>query len=361
LAHLSAKKVFHLRKNTAEVEYVIGELYWKVEVGETVAFNEWEYDGELLTEERTGDEVVFSYAVPIGAGEIANAFAGNELRGTLGWGNPSPGCQFLGCLIPLLWLGLFFASCVVPANEKVFESNLEIPAPQPVYDDDHIIVGDKTCASWRASGETVPAACQPGEPPDRAVFTPTFEVTRDKKNVRIVLEVRKLDNLWVGADVALIDDERGYVYEGELDEIEEGASGGKQKGSLVFGRIPQGRYLVRVDPAWGEGKREPRLRLIVRSDSADLGHFFASWVFYFIVFVLWFIATVFCNTEKAKRVVLWLACIAAYGILGLLAAHVFFGYSFSPKSVSQIPESVRSSPGGYRSWAFWHAGMHGGK
>jgi hypothetical protein len=27
----------------------------------------------------------------------------------------------------------------------------------------------------------------------------------------------------------------------------------------------------------------------------------------------------------------------------------------------EIPASVRSSPGGYRSYHFWHSGYHGGK
>jgi hypothetical protein len=27
----------------------------------------------------------------------------------------------------------------------------------------------------------------------------------------------------------------------------------------------------------------------------------------------------------------------------------------------EIPSSVRSSPGGYRSFSFWHVGYHGGK
>ena len=27
----------------------------------------------------------------------------------------------------------------------------------------------------------------------------------------------------------------------------------------------------------------------------------------------------------------------------------------------EIPASVRSSPGGYRSYSFWHTGYHGGK
>jgi hypothetical protein len=60
---------------------------------------------------------------------------------------------------------------------------------------------------------------------------------------------------------------------------------------------------------------------------------------------------------------------------GLATATIVFsvlvvaGYSalaFSQRELSQperdeIPTSVRSSPGGYRSYAFWHTGYHGGK
>ncbi len=28
---------------------------------------------------------------------------------------------------------------------------------------------------------------------------------------------------------------------------------------------------------------------------------------------------------------------------------------------SELPPSVRHSPGGYRSYSFWHSGSHGGK
>lgn len=48
-------------------------------------------------------------------------------------------------------------------------------------------------------------------------------------------------------------------------------------------------------------------------------------------------------------------------ILGLWGASIFFGLGFSDTPSNKVPESVRSSPGGYRSWAFWHAGTHGGK
>jgi len=57
----------------------------------------------------------------------------------------------------------------------------------------------------------------------------------------------------------------------------------------------------------------------------------------------------------------WLTGLVGLGVLALWGAHVFFGFGFTSAPNDQIPESVRSSPGGYRSWAFWHAGTHGGK
>lgn len=48
-------------------------------------------------------------------------------------------------------------------------------------------------------------------------------------------------------------------------------------------------------------------------------------------------------------------------VLALWGASAFFGYGMGSKPDNQVPESVRSSPGGYRSFAFWHAGTHGGK
>ncbi len=49
----------------------------------------------------------------------------------------------------------------------------------------------------------------------------------------------------------------------------------------------------------------------------------------------------------------------------LLAAFLgleVFGVTLIPASEHVVvPASVRSSPGGYRSYHFWHLGFHGGK
>ena len=56
----------------------------------------------------------------------------------------------------------------------------------------------------------------------------------------------------------------------------------------------------------------------------------------------------------------------ALGVIGALGVVGYSGMAYSdyePGSPvrDEIPASVRSSPGGYRSFHFWHSGYHGGK
>jgi hypothetical protein len=55
-----------------------------------------------------------------------------------------------------------------------------------------------------------------------------------------------------------------------------------------------------------------------------------------------------------------LAMFGALGVMGY-AAMAYADYEFGSPARDEIPASVRSSPGGYRSFHFWHAGYHGGK
>jgi hypothetical protein len=49
------------------------------------------------------------------------------------------------------------------------------------------------------------------------------------------------------------------------------------------------------------------------------------------------------------------------GAVGLYAAAGFLGWDFASAQKRPLPSSVRQSPGGYRSFHFWHTGIHGGK
>jgi hypothetical protein len=49
------------------------------------------------------------------------------------------------------------------------------------------------------------------------------------------------------------------------------------------------------------------------------------------------------------------AAIALYAVAG------FKGWRVSPGERDRVDPTVRSSPGGYRSFHFWHSGFSGGK
>jgi hypothetical protein len=64
----------------------------------------------------------------------------------------------------------------------------------------------------------------------------------------------------------------------------------------------------------------------------------------------------------------WSRIAIAYAVIGLILGgwYVVAGLGGrdligSGGDVDQIPASVRMSPGGYRSFAFWHSGYEGGK
>jgi hypothetical protein len=50
-----------------------------------------------------------------------------------------------------------------------------------------------------------------------------------------------------------------------------------------------------------------------------------------------------------------LAILTLYGVVA------FTGWEPGTPARAMIPGDVRNSPGGYRSFHFWHAGFHGGK
>lgn len=48
-------------------------------------------------------------------------------------------------------------------------------------------------------------------------------------------------------------------------------------------------------------------------------------------------------------------------ILGFYGVASFLGWEFGSAKRDFVPASVRQSPGGYRSFHFWHSGYRGGK
>lgn len=58
----------------AQVDCVIGEFYWKVEIGETVQATEYQGPGGIVSVERDRNEIQTSFGQPIEGAELAKAF-----------------------------------------------------------------------------------------------------------------------------------------------------------------------------------------------------------------------------------------------------------------------------------------------
>lgn len=77
-------------RNPAQTDWVLGEFYWKVTVGETVDAMDFLSGGTILSRERMGDEVQWSLGSPVAWGTLATAFglpehgAGAQLTGASG-------------------------------------------------------------------------------------------------------------------------------------------------------------------------------------------------------------------------------------------------------------------------------------
>lgn len=65
---------------------------------------------------------------------------------------------------------------------------------------------------------------------------------------------------------------------------------------------------------------------------------------------------------RPKRSILAIIMIVlSFGVVGGYAVMAFTQRELGNPERDEIPASVKSSPGGYRSYHFWHSGYHGGK
>jgi hypothetical protein len=245
----------------ATVKHVIGEFYWKVEIGERVTATEFRGPvGAKLNEERDDNEIVWSYARRTSRAELQQAFFGLT-QPAVPRGRDRGAWLRTGGLLLLAWAVLSVASCAMRRNAVVFDGPLAIAPP-----------------SGTGSG-------------DDSFFTPAFEIEKDKRSLHAELSAPNLNNTWVGTDIALIRDDSGEVQQASLDleyywgqDSDGNWSEGNREGDLWFSRIDAGRYLLRVDPSWESGRPPPSLHLRLVHDTASL---FEIWGTLAALVVMW--------------------------------------------------------------------------
>lgn len=249
----------------AKITYVIGELYWKAEVGDSAALEDFIRPPEMLSKEESHNELHWSLGTYVPAREVWRGLklAGSPLYTTeVGTCQPNP-----------VRLGYMAAvAAVLVAILLVLGVMLE-----------------------GGSGRTVArlplkllAAGHVAQPDENVVYSERFEITGSPQTLEVALDTN-VSNAWVSVAGALIDDDTNEVRELYINAEEwHGVTDGEswQEGgpstSEYLGRVPAGRYVMRFEGQWGRESTlagyepDPTATVEVRVGKRSIGTFFVA-------------------------------------------------------------------------------------
>jgi Domain of unknown function (DUF4178) len=219
----------HFQTADARVSYVLGEFYWRVQVGEVCEVADFVSPPLILSMERSEAEVTWSIAEYIEPKILWEAFQlKTSIPPKVGIAPNQP--SKLVSLSPQLWKrwGIFFLAILLV--QVIF---LLMSANQLVFQD--------AFAFHLAEKE-------------RARVTPVFELTGRPSNV-VIRSKATVDNSWIYLSLALINEETGNGYDfGREISYYHGRDGGESwsEGSssdeAVLPSVPAGRYYLRIEP-----------------------------------------------------------------------------------------------------------------
>lgn len=220
-------------------DYVAGECYWTVSVGETAKAAEFVFPPYSVNLDQTDREVTFTHGVMVDGATLADAF---KLKAKLpppqgtapAQENPFKAKASEAWTWAGLWgLGLLVLVIVFSMmghTQTYFEGNF-----------------------------SVPMGAAPGSP-DAQRFSEPFEVT-DKVPLEVTIDAPGLANNWLGVSVDLVKEDTGEViavygepsyYSGT--EGGESWSEGSRSKSKQTDVVDPGRYILRATPVFDPGK-----------------------------------------------------------------------------------------------------------
>ena len=267
-----AFKIFQIA--IATVESVLGEFYWRVEVGEQVRAVDYIAPPEGISVEYSGTkgemEVNYSHARYMPVAEVEQAFDVHALPypQTAGWYQPNPyatGVVSLWMKFALALLVIAIVIAIVRGGRDVFTENVNFGA--------------------RAI-ETTPTATQlqwGGGDTRHIVFTSPFQLSGGK-NLRVEGHVSDLNNAWVYVAGDLINDKGAIVDSFQLPmEFYSGYDGGEhwtegsQNRVAYLSALPGGTYTMRLEGDWDINKlSHPSVFLTVQEGVFRWSHFWLA-------------------------------------------------------------------------------------
>jgi hypothetical protein len=273
----------------AVVESVIGEFYWKVEVGETVEATEFAGpQRQKLSEERTSQEVSASHSSPLTLAELGRAFGG-AIQHTPAMKDAAarPGLSVFWMVIGALFLLVSITDCASAHRDVVFDQDVLLPS------------AGTTSAPTTPTTPVTAGSGATGSIDTGAAFSPEFEIKHGNKNLEMIISAPDLQNSWIGTDIALVNTATGTVWEDSAElsyysgfEDGESWSEGDRDKTLWYSRMPEGKYVLRVEHVADTlGSAPPSLHFKLVSDQPSVGYFVGALG---ALFVLW----LFGNTRR---------------------------------------------------------------
>jgi hypothetical protein len=219
------------------VSAVLGEFYWRLEVGDEVEATDFVAPPAMLSKEVTADEVTWSLGEYLTPRDVKKRLGLKELpRAPIGVGPSQP---YRHHRAPAYFGTLVLAILAVAAGLGIMSEN------RTVRQETFSVLDPGTLAADATLSGSSPAASQ-------VFFTQSFDLERGK-NVEVQLQAF-IDNSWVYVAGDLVNEDTGELraFEKAIEyyrgyEGGESWSEGSTTEAVFIAAVPAGRYVLRLD------------------------------------------------------------------------------------------------------------------
>jgi hypothetical protein len=300
-AHYGGKTFKIFQDAAARVEHVMGEFYWRVEVGERVRAADFVRPPLMLSKEVSGaggkrgglqaEEVNWSLGTYVPVKEIRQKFNA-ELPPPH---TVAPNQPFRHKSVYTYWLLLSFLTLLVGAfalvtspRARVFEATYNLqPQPSPAATATPMPPPPSSMAEYnerlreynermreynerlRQQLQNIGKGAAGGGEGTQVIFTDAFEL-RARQNVR-VSGTTNVDNNWLYVAGDIINEETGLIQQFDLPiEFYSGVEGGEswteggKADDVTLPSLPAGRYTMRLEAQWENWNQAVPPQLSVR-------------------------------------------------------------------------------------------------